>query len=98
MGAIRNKSKMMSDERYCIYVPCKTRKKDPFFVEKSGYFDGSLLCLYPKTNMTKEKVLEICDILNRNIDFTEYNMHVNGRYSFGQRTISNVLINTDVKC
>jgi adenine-specific DNA-methyltransferase len=91
-GAIRNKNKMLDTNTLCIYVACKTRQKKPFFIANSGYFDGSVLCLYPKTHLSRTVLTRICDILNNEIDFTEYNMLVNGRYSFGQRTLSNVMI------
>jgi adenine-specific DNA-methyltransferase len=91
-GAIRNKQEMLDTKTYCIYVSCKTRQKNPFIVAKSGYFDGSVLCLKPKKKMTVKKIKEICEILNSKIDFEEYNMLVNGRYSFGQKTLSDILL------
>ena len=71
----------------CIFVNCKTRKKNPFFIDKVDYFDGSMLCLIPTQNLNLEHWR---DILNNNDKlFKIQGMLVGKRYSFTQKTLSN---------
>tara|TARA_A100001015_G_scaffold295435_1_gene374399 strand:+ start:404 stop:1567 length:1164 start_codon:yes stop_codon:yes gene_type:complete len=87
-GAIRNINFMKEMKGTpCIFVNCKTRKKNPFFIDKVDYFDGSMLCLIPTQNLNLEHWR---DILNNNDKlFKIQGMLVGKRYSFTQKTLSN---------
>ena len=87
-GAIRNINIMKEMKNTpCIYVNCKTRKKNSFFIDKVDYFDGSMLCLIPTQNLNLEHWR---DILNNNDKlFKIQGMLVGKRYSFTQKTLSN---------
>jgi len=88
-GAIRN-IKQMREVGSCIYVNAKTREQKPFFVEEKGYYDGSMLALYPKND---EDVFEWCDTLNDSVDeFKTQGLYVNNKYSFTVKTLLDFLV------
>ena len=88
-GAVRNIKKMRGDG-YCIYVNSKTRNEKPFFKEKVGYFDGSILALFPKKDVDLDKWV---DRLNNSKDeFFEQGMITGNKYQFTQRGLSKFLL------
>ena len=73
-----------------IYVNCKTRNKNPFFVSDVSAYDGSILALFPKRNT--KNINKLCEILN-DTDWTKYGFICGGRYVFSQRSLENVSLN-----
>jgi len=88
-GAIRN-IESMTKEGYCIYVNSKTREDKPFFKEKIGYFDGSILALIPK-----DKFVDIdfwlSKLNNNKKSFLEQGLLVGNKFQLTQRTLSKFL-------
>lgn len=72
-----------------IYVNNKTRDMKPFFTNESGWFDGSILALIPKTN--EYSLYELIELLNNN-NWEEQGFKVGGRLIFGQRNLLNAYI------
>ena len=73
-----------------IYVNMKTRKECPFFTNDSNYFDGSVLCLIPKST-SSFAVEDYIKLLNQN-DWESQGFIVGGRYIFGQRSLLNAYL------
>ena len=76
-----------------IYVNCKTRNPKPFFINKSKYYDGSVLALFPKRDM---RVDDFVNTLN-NMDWKKQGFVCDGRYIFSQRSLSNALISNTLR-
>ena len=76
-------------ERKRIYVNCKTRVEKPFFLSGCKNFDGSVLGLFLRDETMDEEVL--CEKLN-SMDWGGLGFKCGGRYIFGQRTLSSVLV------
>lgn len=90
-GAVRNISEMKKDG-FCIYVNSKTRENKPFFKEKIGYFDGSVLALIPKEDVDLD---EWVNLLNDKKDsFAEQGMLVGNKLQLTQNSLSNFLLPT----
>ena len=88
-GAVRNLNRMEM-KGYCIYVNSKTRSEKPFFKEKVGYFDGSILALYSKDNIDLDKWVNRLN--NSRNDFFEQGMVVGNKYQFTQKSLSKFLL------
>ena len=72
-----------------IYVNCKTRQENPFFINDCLNYDGSVLALIVKDdNIDIEKFK---DILN-GIDWDDLGFMQGGRYIFTQKTLENLKI------
>ncbi|WP_139452290.1 class I SAM-dependent methyltransferase [Campylobacter armoricus] len=71
-----------------IYVNCKTRNKNPFFINKCDKWDGSILALFPKFSLDLN---EITKKLN-SIKWNEMGFVTGGRYVFGQKSLKEALI------
>ncbi len=71
----------------CIYVNCKTRSKLPFYKDKVDYFDGSVLCLFPKENLNLDHYVDLLN--NANFLFKLQGLLVGTRYAFSQKTLTN---------
>lgn len=71
------------DER--IYVNCKTRINEPFFINDCKLFDGSVLGIFPKNKMDINKALELFNL----VDWEDLGFKVGGRYIFSQRSLEN---------
>lgn len=88
-GAIRN-LKQMQEPGKCIYVNAKTREQKPFFVGDRGYYDGSILALYPKEELD---LYFWCDLLNDSVEeFKAQGLYVNNKYNFSIKTLSDFLV------
>ena len=70
-------------------VNCKTRDPRPFYKTTALWYDGSLLALIPKTN--KYSLDKLVEILN-NTDWEQQGFKVGGRLVFGQRSLSEAIL------
>lgn len=75
-----------------IYVNCKTRDEWPFFTNASGWYDGSVLALIPKSKWYNS-IEEAIEQLNQN-NWEEQGFKVGGRLIFGQKSLSNTYLKT----
>ena len=67
-----------------IYVNCKTRNKQPFFVSKVQAYDGSVLALFPKDK--KMNLKSWAKRLNQ-MNWNELGFVCDGRFIFSQRSL-----------
>lgn len=88
-GAIRNLS-YMSGVGKCIYVNCKTRSPNPFFIDDIGYFDGSILMLHPKDNTID--INQWCDTLNDIERLRSQGFVVGNKCEFTQKMLSKYMV------
>jgi adenine-specific DNA-methyltransferase len=80
-----------SDEKR-IYVNCKTRNKEPFFLHPSNYYDGSILAVFPKNQ--KLDLNTLCAKLNK-VDWFELGFVCDGRFIFNQKSLENCMLPDD---
>lgn len=66
-----------------IYVNCKTRIRDPFFLDSCVCWDGSVLALFPKKKLNIKKAV---DVLN-SMDWNALGFMTGGRYLFSQKSL-----------
>ena len=71
-----------------IYVNCKTRNKNPFFVSDCKKWDGSVLALFPKISMNLEEATKQLNSLN----WEQIGFVASGRYIFSQKSLEKALI------
>ena len=72
-----------------IYVNCKTRIKNPFFMNGCKKYDGAVLAIFPKRgDLDLEKATQILN----SFDWNEYGFMVGGRYVFSQKALENLPI------
>ena len=74
-----------------IYVNCKTRNKNPFFISEEQAYDGSILALFPKRKMNLSKAVEK---LNKT-DWEKLSFVCDKRLIFSQRCLSYVPFDID---
>jgi len=74
-----------------IYVNCKTRNKKPFFIFNIKAYDGSILAIFPKYNLTKKELQNFCNDLN-NTNWKELGFVVDGRFIFSQKSLENTIL------
>ncbi|HCN38340.1 MAG TPA: SAM-dependent methyltransferase [Bacteroidetes bacterium] len=72
-----------------IYVNCKTRVKNPFFIHKCKNFDGSVLAIFPLNQ--KLDIISLCNNLN-SVDWFELGFVCDGRYIFSQKSLENTML------
>ncbi len=72
-----------------IYVNCKTRQKDPFFISSDQAYDGSVLALFPKKKMNLSKAAQA---LNKT-RWQDLGFVCGGRLIFSQRSLQNAPVN-----
>jgi adenine-specific DNA-methyltransferase len=72
-----------------IYVNCKTRNKEPFFIHPCKNYDGSVLAVFPKHPKADEK--ELCEMLNA-VNWFELGFVCDGRYLFSQKSLENSVL------
>lgn len=75
-----------------IYVNTKTRNKRPFFINDCNAYDGSILAIFPKFEIDRAKLQNICNKLN-DIDWEELGFVCDGRFLFSQKSLENCLVN-----
>lgn len=71
-----------------IYVNCKTRQSKPFFVSETEAYDGSVLAMFPKTDIDIGKA---ADQLNK-VDWGSLGFICDGRLLFTQKSLQNAPI------
>ena len=67
-----------------IYVNCKTRHPNPFFLHPSNDYDGSVLAIFPRNQQINLQV--VCAALNR-VNWYELGFVCDGRYLFSQKSL-----------
>ncbi len=75
-----------------IYVNCKTRNKNPFFVSDCKKWDGSVLALFPKVPLNLEKAVEQLNSL----DWEQMGFVTGGRYIFAQKSLKEAMIDDKI--
>ena len=76
-------------ERPRIYVNCKTRSPDPFFLHPCRNFDGAILALFPHDPAADlEKLRAMLNL----VDWAELGFVCDGRYLFAQRSLQQALL------
>ena len=75
-----------------IYVNCKTRNKNPFFINDCKKWDGSILALFPKVKMNLNKALEALNSL----PWQDMGFITGGRYIFSQKALKEALIDDEI--
>lgn len=75
-----------------IYVNCKTRNKNPFFVSDCKKWDGSVLALFPKVPLNLEKTVEQLNSL----DWEQMGFMTGGRYIFAQKSLKEAMIDDKI--
>jgi adenine-specific DNA-methyltransferase len=90
-GCLRN-IKFMTEMQgnACLYAKVLTRHTDVFSTGTVEMYDGSLLCIYPKVQMTDVQIKNIKDFMNSQ-DFLKH-FNYSGRYKVGQKTLSDCFI------
>ena len=76
-------------ERPRLYVNCKTRSPDPFFLHPCRNFDGAILALFPHDPAADLE--KLCAMLNL-VDWAELGFVCDGRYLFAQRSLQQALL------
>lgn len=74
-----------------IYVNCKTRNKKPFFINDCNNYDGAILAIFPKFNLSDEDLIEICGLLNL-VNWEDLGFICGGRFLFSQKALENTLL------
>lgn len=72
-----------------IYVNCKTRNKNPFFIHSSNFYDGSVLAIFPHNQKLDISVL--CEELNK-VNWFELGFICDGRFIFNQKSLENCVL------
>jgi adenine-specific DNA-methyltransferase len=72
-----------------IYVNCKTRNKNPFFVHNCKNYDGSVLAIFPRNQNLD--INELCEKLNK-VNWYELGFICDGRFIFSQKSLENTLL------
>jgi adenine-specific DNA-methyltransferase len=72
-----------------IYVNCKTRNKEPFFLHPACDYDGSVLAIFPKNQHLDIDML--CTELNR-VNWDELGFICDGRFLFSQKSLEQTVL------
>jgi len=88
--------KYYESDKNRIYVNSKTRNKKPFFISDIKAYDGSILAIFPRKDVTDKELKKMCDILN-NVNWEELGFVVDGRFIFSQKSLENTLLPIDFK-
>jgi adenine-specific DNA-methyltransferase len=76
-------------DRPRIYVNCKTRSAEPFFLHPCPNFDGAILALFPHDPAAD--LVALCKKLN-GVDWGELGFVCDGRSLFAQRSLQEALL------
>lgn len=88
-GALRNFNTIQKNiGKKCIYIHTLTRKKEIAFIGRVSLFNGNLLIMIPKKQISLKKV---CQYLNSN-EFKD-NYTYSGRFKIGHKQLSSALLN-----
>ncbi len=71
-----------------IYVNCKTRKSNPFFVSRVKAYDGSVMALFPNSKMDLDKAAKRLN----SVDWEKFGFVCGGRFLFTQKSLENIPI------
>lgn len=74
-----------------IYVNTKTRNKNPFFLNDSNAYDGSILAVFPKFTCNQEQLIFIKNLLN-SVDWNDLGFITDNRFIFSQSSLENTLL------
>jgi len=75
-----------------IYVNGKTRKPQPFFLNRSQHYDGAVLALFP--HRQNADLAQLTAMLNE-VDWQELGFVCDGRFLFSQRSLEFTLLPED---
>jgi adenine-specific DNA-methyltransferase len=90
-GCLRNKKFMEEHKgKSCIYAKVLTRNPCVFQKGTIDYYDGSLLCVYPKKEMHPHTLDNVIEYFNTK-EFLHHFLY-SGRYKIGQKTLSDAYI------
>lgn len=67
-----------------VYVNCKTRRPQPFFVHRCTHYDGAVLAIFPRDQAVDVQVLAAA--LNA-VDWADLGFVCDGRFLFTQRSL-----------
>jgi adenine-specific DNA-methyltransferase len=67
-----------------IYVNCKTRRPQPFFVHNCTHYDGAVMAIFPRDPAVNVKALAVA--LN-GVDWADLGFVCDGRFLFTQRSL-----------
>ena len=82
--------KYMNGDTDCIFVNQRTRYDNPFFIHKTSFFDGTMICLIPKQSGDLNKWITF---LNNNPEmFRDQGLLVNNKYMFNKLKLGNFKI------
>lgn len=84
-GAVRNYEFMQPSDAQCIYMETLTRKKEIAFLGTKMHFDGNLLCLAPKQEMSDTELQSWVEYFNSSKFQNEYIQ--SGRFKIGQNIL-----------
>ena len=71
-----------------IYVNCRTRVSNPFYIHSCKGYDNSVLALFPKFDFDLELAK---DLLNQ-VDWNDLGFKNGGRFIFSQKSLENCLL------
>lgn len=74
-----------------LYVNQKTRNENPFFYHKCKAYDGSILAIFPKFKISKDKIDELVNDFN-NVAWDELGFICDGRFIFSQKSLENIVL------
>lgn len=83
-------------EKKRIYVNVKTRIKNPFFLNDCKAYDGSVLAIFPKKNLSDIELEELKDMLN-NLDWEGLGFLCGNRFLFSQKSLNNLKLPKNFK-
>lgn len=73
-----------------IYVNCKTRDMQPFFLNDHNMYDGSILAIFPKNQNID--LNQCVSMLNGSVDWSELGFKIGGRLCFSQKSLENIIL------
>lgn len=79
-----------------LYVNSKTRNTNPFFYNSCKAYDGSVLAIFPKKDLSEEECIILADELNK-VDWEELGFVCDGRYLFSQKSLENSILPNNFK-
>lgn len=72
-----------------IYVNCKTRTKNPFFLHECKNYDGAVLAIFPKNDNID--IVNACNMLNK-VDWKDLGFVCDDRFIFSQKALQNTFL------
>ncbi|TSA86021.1 MULTISPECIES: class I SAM-dependent methyltransferase [Helicobacter] len=75
-----------------VYVNCKTRNANPFFINECNRWDGSVLALFPKKGLDLKHALHTLNEIN----WEDMGFVTGGRYIFSQKSLQEALVDANL--